>query len=439
MRILFVEQQYAGGQHWDGVGTFTIDVTRQLARAGHEVHVLSCVQWQQPRDETIEGVHVHFRGELRVRGLQRLLRQPGLSDVHSWLSVRDAELSYFLRLSLSNYVEYRRLGIDVDVIEASTYPRSTLLFALFQPRPLVLTAHSAGWPLLVRLLGLPDTLAAGEETANYLTPFVKVLNALTAFQGRRAAAFTVPAPLLARAYVHEPVYSSIVDRIKVVPYAVSPEPWSQTPDVRSTGRLVVQVGRLEARKAGEVLVDAAARLVTEFPDLEVVLIGDSYGTRDGLPYDQWLRERATERGAPCRVVAGVAREEVISWYGRARVVALPSWFDSFPFAGLEALAAGRPLVCSNGVGYAELVAAAGAGAVVGVGDDAALAQQLGRYLEDPEAAAQAGSAARALTTEGKLSVGESLDRRVAVYQEAIASFAHGAGAGGPGSGSPTLG
>jgi glycosyltransferase involved in cell wall biosynthesis len=416
---MFIEQQYVGAPMWgDGVGPFTVEITRQLAERGHEVHVLSCVYGQATRDVMVDGVSVHYRGEVRLRGAWRLVSIPGANRARDVLT-RDAELFRWLRLSVSTYVEFKRLGIDVDVIESSTYPRSTLLFALFQPRPLVLTAHLPGWRQIIEYLGHEayiDQNDAVSETP--LRIFQTLSDAATAYQARRAAALTVPSRLVAEAYKYTPVYSNMTSEFHVVPFSISPDPWRSVADVQSNGTVVLQVGSLEPRKAPETLVDAGAQLVSRFPDLEVVFVGRSLGIRDNLPYVDWLRKRASDSGSPCRFVGPVKREELPNWYGRARAVVLSSWFDTFPVAGLEALASGRPLVCTTEVGYADLVQEVGAGAVIPAGDARALADALIPYLEHNAIAGLVGSAGRHLVTDGKLSIDATLGCRLAVYESA---------------------
>lgn len=90
-------------------------------------------------------------------------------------------------------------------------------------------------------------------------------------------------------------------------------------------------------------------------------------------YKSWLMRLARELNAPCRFIDGVPRHEVGAWYGSSRVVALCSRDDNFPFVGLEAMSAGRPVVCTTATGTAEIVEGTGAGAVVPVDDADSLA------------------------------------------------------------------
>jgi UDP-glucose:(heptosyl)LPS alpha-1,3-glucosyltransferase len=63
------------------------------------------------------------------------------------------------------------------------------------------------------------------------------------------------------------------------------------------------------------------------------------------------------------------------FYGAADVFALPTLYDPFPNAALEALACGLPLVTTTTCGAAELVTAAN-GSVISAGDVPGLAASL---------------------------------------------------------------
>ena len=76
-----------------------------------------------------------------------------------------------------------------------------------------------------------------------------------------------------------------------------------------------------------------------------------------------------------RVLFLGAQVDVKPFYGAADVFALPTLYDPFPNAALEALACGLPLVTTTTCGAAELVTADN-GAVIDAGDIAALAASL---------------------------------------------------------------
>jgi glycosyltransferase involved in cell wall biosynthesis len=104
-------------------------------------------------------------------------------------------------------------------------------------------------------------------------------------------------------------------------------------------------------------------------------------------------------------------------------VAIPSRSESFSLAGLEAMAAGRPVVCTSRVGLAELIEGTGAGTVVEPDDPAALAAGLRPYLEDRALAAEAGERARAVVTT-RLAPARIAQEREVAYEEAIRRWHH---------------
>jgi UDP-glucose:(heptosyl)LPS alpha-1,3-glucosyltransferase len=64
---------------------------------------------------------------------------------------------------------------------------------------------------------------------------------------------------------------------------------------------------------------------------------------------------ATRLGIGSRVNFAGGQKEVKPWYGAADVFALPTLYDPFPNAALEALASGLPVVTSANCGAAELI------------------------------------------------------------------------------------
>ena len=88
-----------------------------------------------------------------------------------------------------------------------------------------------------------------------------------------------------------------------------------------------------------------------------------------------MRKLAQTLGIDDRVMFLGAQVDVRPFYGAADVFALPTTYDPFPNAALEALACGLPLATTTTCGAAELVTEAN-GAVVAAGDVAALATSL---------------------------------------------------------------
>jgi len=82
-------------------------------------------------------------------------------------------------------------------------------------------------------------------------------------------------------------------------------------------------------------------------------------------------------------------------YAQADVFALPTRADCSPWAGIEALASGLPLVIADTGATSEIVQSGQTGFLVPQNDPDALAQSLETLISDPALRAQMGAAARA--------------------------------------------
>jgi glycogen(starch) synthase len=364
MRILFLSIEYPP-ETPDGIGSYVAETSAALAARGHEVHVLSCLAGQPVRDYQDGAVWIHRRGETRLRGLGRLVGERTAARLSHALTCRR---------------EVARLGIAFDVVETPDWMAEGLLLARAR-QPLVAQLHT---PLAV--------------TARYgvrgLTRDARSAARLERAAVERSRLVISPSHLLV-----EELRSAGWLRhsdVRVVRFPVDAVRWYSDVDAGATEPIAAFAGRLEPLKAPEVVVDAVALLAKRGVDVTALLAGRSAATVHGQPYDAWLEQRIADAGAPCRLLGQIPRSEIADLLAKSRVVVLPSLYENFPYAALEAMAAGRPVVCTSNTGIAEILADSGAGSVVPARDPAALADALEPYLRDATHAAHAGARAREL-------------------------------------------
>jgi glycosyltransferase involved in cell wall biosynthesis len=187
-------------------------------------------------------------------------------------------------------------------------------------------------------------------------------------------------------------YSSAVDRHlsangvtrrRVVPLFTTMVP--ATGSGHATRRRVVFAGRVVAPKGVGVLIRAARDV-----DAEFVICGDGFG------WDA-MRRLARRLGVHERVCfkGWLGADELARELADASVVAMPSlWPEPFGLVGIEALAAGRPVVASSTGGVGDWLKDGVSGVCVKPGDPRALAQALNELLADPARQQALGAAGK---------------------------------------------
>ncbi len=185
------------------------------------------------------------------------------------------------------------------------------------------------------------------------------------------------------------------DRITVIPPAGPPPvPLRDRAEVRAElalgegDELVVTAARLHPQKGLGDLLDAAALVAADRPQVRWFVFGDG-------PQRAELDERVSARGLGDIVHLAGARPDVDSELAAADVVVVTSRWESGPLVVLEALALGRPVV-STRVGLAADVIGPGDGVLVDVGDARALGDAICDLLAHPPTPGEgmAGSSAR---------------------------------------------
>ena len=159
--------------------------------------------------------------------------------------------------------------------------------------------------------------------------------------------------------------------------------------------LVLFVGRIQALKGIDVLVEALAKmphdLVADRGPPELVVVGGPSGP-DGASEMAQLQDLASTHDLTERIhfVAPQPHDQLARFYQAADVLAMPSRSESFGLVAAEAQACGLPVVASRIGGIPYVVSDGASGFLVKPGDTTDLAAALSRVLGDPHLASALG-------------------------------------------------
>jgi glycosyltransferase involved in cell wall biosynthesis len=148
-------------------------------------------------------------------------------------------------------------------------------------------------------------------------------------------------------------------------------------DLMSPGKSVLYVGRLETVKGVRYLIRAMKQVCDTIPDARLIIIGDGKER-------EMLEALSVQLGIQKNVqFAGeVPHEKVLSFMRQAGVFVLPSLSEGFPMVIIEALACGLPIVASRVGGVPEILTNAVNGYLVEARDDRTMGDSILLLLQD---------------------------------------------------------
>jgi glycogen(starch) synthase len=400
VRVLFVSQEFPPDTGWGGIGTYVHAVSQALAASGIEVHVLSLAEGQGQRTGQVGDVTVH--------------RFP-LPPV--WGAGRLPETAVRMGLASAVARTVGRLRPAPTVIECPDWRAEGLVLGLRQR-----------WPLVVRL----------HSSARQLFPYTRQGRAMRGADGWGAVRLEEAA--VRRANLVLSTRSNLVQNqgwmglkesgVRVIPHIVRlPSPVA-FPEPSEPLR-VTFVGRMEPRKAPDVVLAAAPKVLEAVPTARFVFVGRDVGDPGARPSSSWMRREAERLG----VAHAVELRGELDWsavaeeLSRATVCVFPSRWECFPNVTAEASAIGRPVVVSGFPAFREMVEDQVTGLVAASENAEAWATAIRDLLINRSRAQALGEAGsrliRRVSDPGRLT-----DLTIAAYEDAVERWKRGQRAGG---------
>jgi glycosyltransferase involved in cell wall biosynthesis len=317
-----------------------------------------------------------------VAGFVHALLQSSLGERFELVPVathRDGGRGAKLVQAVRGLARLRRLCADgrVDLVHVNSSWSASLVrksaavaIACASGRPVVLQLHGSGFQRGLRRPG-PRGALARRAVGRVARAADAVLAATPAWAAEAAGLLGV-------------------ETVRVVPNTADVSGLIGVPHDGAGSQTVLFLGRLERAKGVFELVEAAALLRSAHPRLRLVLAGHGRDTAE-------LRDLVAARGLTAAVelpgwVEGEPKRRLLA---SAACLALPSHAEGLPLAVLEAMISGVPVVATHVGGIPEAVRDGQEALLVAPGDVAALAEAIGRVLDDEQLARRLGRAARA--------------------------------------------
>jgi glycosyltransferase involved in cell wall biosynthesis len=162
----------------------------------------------------------------------------------------------------------------------------------------------------------------------------------------------------------------------------------------TTDLMIGTIGRLTRQKGFAYLIDAVKKLLPQFPNLHVLIIGGQLST-DPEPFQAELIQQAIDLGVREHITFTGYREDTPELLGLLDVFTLPTYFgEGLPRSILEAMAMSLPIVATDIRGCREAVIHGKNGFIVPPKNSEELAAALAILLVDNQLRQAFGHASR---------------------------------------------
>lgn len=172
--------------------------------------------------------------------------------------------------------------------------------------------------------------------------------------------------------------------------------------------IIGSIGRFTKQKGYIYLIEALPRVLSELPNVRLVLVGD------GELYNDLVR-RAQELNVGGWILFAGQREDVVPLIKSMDVFVLPSLWEGLPTVVLESMACGVPIIATDVPGTRELVQHRVTGWLVPPGNAEELANAIVQLLRSPSTRTELATRARRLVNT--FSISAIADKYMVLYHD----------------------
>jgi glycosyltransferase involved in cell wall biosynthesis len=368
MRIAFVTHQFFP-RYYTGVERLTLNLAVQLRRMGHDTVVVTAAE------HSSDGAERYDYAGTPVR----TIRAGAVDLARPWMQDSD------VGKELGRVLDEEQVEL-VHVMHPMRFPQ---VFSESRRRGLPVVAHVADFGYLcarINLLRADGHLCGTAAHGQACASVCRIEAGPTRFGWGRetlegADAVVYPCRATAQRFAAEGFDTQGWHYVPWgVDYALHR---ARLPAPGGESLVIGFIGTLLRQKGARVLVEAVRQLPGR--KVELRLHGDSFHES---AYEAELRDLAAG-DARIRFEGGYSHEDFRDVLAPLDLVAIPSlWYENLPTSGLNAVAAGVPLLVSDVVGLTELVDDYRCGFAFPIGDAGALAAVLEELLTNPERLAE---------------------------------------------------
>jgi glycosyltransferase involved in cell wall biosynthesis len=413
MKICFI--MYQGNMYSGGQGVYLYYLTRELARMGHEVHVLAGPPYPT-LDERVIGHDLQTHSYWSYHHVKEdfLFKRNPLTHFHpvnfyEFVSTRIALSSLLLTFSVRAWIKLRELSREhrFDIVhdnQTLSYGISLMQASGF---PVVATIHH---PLTIDLQNaLRQSRSLYEQARRILwSPWV-----MQQVVARRLPRVIVVSHTSKRSV--QQAFGLDPARMRVVHNGIDTDTFRPLPDVERTPGLIAYVGNSEDRNKGaRYLIEALHLLQSDRRDYELALVDQKKERLKLVP------RLVQEYGLSSRVhfMGRLPTDQLVRLYNQATIAVSPSLYEGFGLPAAEAMSCATPVIATTGGAFPEIIDHNSTGWLVPPGDAAGLAHAIRLLMDAPDLRERLARAGREAILE-RFNWRKAAEETLAVYEEVL--------------------
>jgi hypothetical protein len=373
---VLLSQTYPPG-NLGGIGRYIHQLAVEIARLGHQVHVLT-MGGGHDRVDFEDGVWVH-----RITPREFAVPDGMQIPAHLWNYSRTM-------FAEAEEIASRR---KVDAVYAPVWDLEGIAFLHHGVFPLVTSLQTT-------MASYLDANPGKRNDTQFMKSFANPVLALEKRLMRESGRIHAISAAIVDEIEQQYDFRFDRERLDLVPLGL--EDWSgkevKSPDPLGQGMVrLCFVARMEMRKGADVFLAVAGRLLARYPQLHIDMVGnDSIVQADGKTMRDQFEARHGDLVRSNRIVfqGNVSDAELRGFYAYADLIVAPSRFESFGLVHLEAMMYGKPIIGCKIGGMPEVVADGETGLLAAPGEPESLFAAVARLLDDPALRTRLGEAGR---------------------------------------------
>lgn len=360
MHITFVTPEYPDEQKPEGgLGNYIRKVSLELIQCGHSVTIFCLASSSYSKKDN--GIHINF-----IKCFKWHWRLHRVKALHPWLELHEQiHNAKIIKKAVLSWNKKHK----IDILQTPSYKA-----------PGIFLCHNHIFPVVCRCSSYQPLLRSANGIRQSFTDAIS--DWLETRQVICADSAFAPSEFIAGTYKHYEAYNPLVIRTPIHATTVELEP-SIYYQLLAGKKYLLYFGALNGIKGIDILLQAIPSVLSENPELTMVLIGRNDVLPCGIRAVNVIESDLAKYYREQRIIyiSSLPKSQLYPFIDNALGVVIPSRVDNYPNACLEAFSRGVPVIGTMNSSLDEIIVDGQTGFLAENCNVKSLSETLHRFLD----------------------------------------------------------